>query len=385
MSEEWKRSADVVIIGAGIQGCSIAYNLAKMGVKDVIVIDKDYPTAGSTGRCAAGIRAQWGTKMNCQLGLASLEILENLNEELGMDIGLHQGGYLMVAYRDSEFEQLKKNVALQNSLGIASRVVTKEEAYEICPALSAEDAVGFTYHHRDGHADPFLTTIAYHKAASDLGVRFYKFTECTGVKVKEGKIQGVVTNRGEIDTPVVVDAAGPYSQHIATMAGINLPLYSERHEILVTEPIEFGACPCMLMSFSGNYYMQQRPIGAIIAGCSPEGHPEDYSLGTSWDFLEHMSRVIVKMLPKLAGVRVVRQWSGMYNMTPDKQPVICESKEVKGFYISAGFSGHGYMFGPISGKLIAELITMGTTSIPIEPLNYDRFEKGELIEEPAVV
>ncbi|SIN69663.1 sarcosine oxidase subunit beta [Acetomicrobium flavidum] len=385
MPEEWKNTANVVVIGAGIQGCSIAYNLAKLGMKDVVVLEKDTPTAGSTGRCAAGIRAQWGTKMNCQLGLASLEILENLHEELGMDIGLHQGGYLMVAYKESEFEQLKKNVALQNSLGITSRVVSKEEAYEICPTLSAEDAVGFTYHHRDGHADPFLTTIAYHKAASERGVRFYKFTECTGIKVKDGEVKGVVTTRGEIDAPVVVDAAGPYSQHIAAMAGIKLPFYSERHEILVTEPVEFGVCPCMLMSFSGNYYIQQRPIGSIIGGCSPEGHPEDYSLGNTWNFLEHMSRVIVKLLPKLGGVRVVRQWSGMYNMSPDKQPVIGESKEVKGFYISAGFSGHGFMFGPISGKLLAELIVTGTTSIPIDVLNYDRFEKGELIEEPAVV
>ncbi|NLG93746.1 MAG: FAD-binding oxidoreductase, partial [Acetomicrobium flavidum] len=130
MPEEWKNTANVVVIGAGIQGCSIAYNLAKLGMKDVVVLEKDTPTAGSTGRCAAGIRAQWGTKMNCQLGLASLEILENLHEELGMDIGLHQGGYLMVAYKESEFEQLKKNVALQNSLGITSRVVSKEEAYE---------------------------------------------------------------------------------------------------------------------------------------------------------------------------------------------------------------------------------------------------------------
>ena len=384
MHEEWKNTANVVIIGAGIQGCSIAYNLAKLGVKDVVVIDKQIPTAGSTGRCAAGIRAQWGTKMNCQLGLASLEILENLHEELGMDIGLHQGGYLMVAYKESEFEQLKKcgfAKQLRNSLksgyqrrglrdmpdpfGRRCRRVYLSPQRRTCRSLSYD------------HSLP--------QGCKRERSKFYKFTECTGIKVKSGEVEGVVTTRGEIDAPIVVDAAGPYSQHIAAMAGINLPLYSERHEILVTEPVEFGVCPCMLMSFSGNYYIQQRPIGSIIAGCSPEGHPEDYSLGNTWNFLEHMSRVIVRLLPKLGGVRVVRQWSGMYNMSPDKQPVIGESKEVKGFYISAGFSGHGFMFGPISGKLLAELIVTGTSSIPIDVLNYDRFERGELIEEPAVV
>ncbi|HPJ47512.1 MAG: FAD-binding oxidoreductase [Thermovirgaceae bacterium] len=381
----WKRTADVVVIGAGVQGCSIAYNLAKMGVKDIVVLEKGTICSGSTGRCGAGIRAQWGTEMNCRFGLAAVGKFEQLHEELGMDCGLNQSGYLMVAYKDSEFEQLQKSMKLQNSLGINTRVVTYDEAKEICPGLAAEDAVGFTFHDRDGHADPFLTTFAYMEAGKRLGVKFLRFTEATDVKTVAGRVAGIVSSRGDIDAPVVVNAAGGYSQFISKMAGVEIPNFSERHEILITEPVEPGVCPPMLMSFSGNYYIQQRPHGSIIGGCSPEGHPQDYELGNSWDFLEMMSRTFVRLLPRTKGVRVVRQWSGLYNMTPDRQPVLCEADNVKGFFLSCGYSGHGFMFGPISGELLAQLILGQEPWIPIGMLHYSRFERGELLIEPAVV
>ncbi len=380
-----KRTADVVVIGAGVQGCSIAYNMAKMGIKDIVVLEKGTICSGSTGRCGAGIRAQWGTEMNCRFGLASVEKFEQLHEELGMDCGLNQSGYLMVAYKDSEFDQLQKSMKLQNSLGINTRVVSYSEAREICPGLAAEDAVGFTFHDRDGHADPFLTTFAYMEAAKRLGVDFYRFTEVTDVKTVSGRIAGVVTNRGEIDAPIVVNAAGGYSQVIAKMAGVNIPNFSERHEILITEPVEPGVCPPMLMSFSGTYYLQQSPHGSIIGGCSPVGDRADFEMGSSWDFLEMMSRTFIKLLPRTRGVRVVRQWSGLYNMTPDRQPVLCEADNVKGFFLSCGYSGHGFMFGPISGELLAQLILGQEPWIPIDMLHYSRFERGELLIEPAVV
>ena len=380
-----KRTADVVVIGAGIQGCSIAYNIAKSGLRNVVVLEKDTICSGSTGRCGAGIRAQWGTEMNCRFGLAAIEKFERLQEELGMDCGLHQGGYLVVAYRDSEFERLKESMRLQNSLGINTRVVSYAEAREICPGLSAEDAVGFTFHDRDGHADPFLTTFAYMEAARRLGVKFLRFTEVKAIKAVAGRVKGVKTNRGDFDAPVVVNAAGGYAQQVARMAGVEIPNFSERHEILITEPVEPGVCPPMLISFSGNFYIQQRPNGSMIGGCSPEGHPQDYGLGTSWNFLESMSRTFVKLLPRTRGIRVARQWSGLYNMTPDCQPILCESDDVKGFFLSCGYSGHGFMFGPISGELLAQQILGQKPTIPIGMLHYKRFERGELLVEPAVV
>lgn len=379
-----RKTADVVIIGGGIQGCATAYNLAKMGCRDVVVLEKNTIASGSTGRCAAGIRAQWGTEMNCRLGIASIEIFENLSEELGMDVGLHQGGYLMIAYRESEFEQLKKNVKLQNSLGIRSRIVSEDEAKELCPFLNTDGVVGFTFHHRDGHADPLLTTFAYAEAARRLGVEIYSFTEAIGIDVKGGQIKGVMTNKGYISTKVVVNCAGPYAKEVAAMAGVDIPIYPERHEILVTEPIERVSKP-MLMSFSGNFYIQQRPHGSFIMGYGPKEHSKSHALNSTWLFLEEMAKKFVRLLPALSGLRVVRQWAGSYEMSPDAQPILGEIDEVEGFYISAGFSGHGFMFGPITGKLLAELILTGESSIPVEMLNYRRFESGNLIREPAVV
>jgi sarcosine oxidase subunit beta len=381
----WKNTAEAVVVGGGITGASVAYNLAKLGMKDVVVLEKDTVCSGSTGRCGAGIRAQWGTEMNCRFGLACVEKFEQLADELGMDCGLNQSGYLMVAYQQSEFEQLQKNVALQNSLGYMTKIVSHEEAREICPGVAVDDAIGFTFNNRDGHADPFLTTFAYQEAGKRFGVTFHKHTEVTGVKVQNGKAAGVVTTRGEIDAPIVINAAGPYSQFVAKMAGVDIPNYSERHEIIITEPVEAGVCPPMLMSFSGNYYLQQRPHGSIIGGCSPEGHPADYTRGATWDFLEHMSRVFTKLLPRAKGIRVVRQWSGLYNMTPDRQPIICEAENVKGFYLSCGYSGHGFMFGPVTGEALAQHILLGKSDIPIDMLHYRRFAEGKLLIEPAVV
>ena len=381
---EWKNTADAVIIGGGIIGASTAYYLAKNGMKNIVLLEKDTICAGSTGRCGAGIRAQWGTEMNCRLGIAALDIFEQLEDELGMDVGLNQGGYLLVAYTPEEVETLRKGMILQNSLGIESRMISLAEARNICPGLAAEDALAFFFHARDGHADPFLTTFAYMEAAKRLGVTCFRHTACTGVLVEDNTVRGVLTDKGQILAPLVINCAGAYAQFIAKMAGIDLPNWGERHEIMITEPVAPGVCPCMLMSFSGNYYIQQRPHGSIICGMSPEGHPEDYERKTTWQFIEAMSTILVKLLPITKGIRIARQWSGMYDMTPDAQPIIGET-DVKNFYHSTGYSGHGFMLGPVAGKILSQHLTGQTPEIDFSMLDYRRFARGEHIKESNVV
>ncbi|MEA4953026.1 Sarcosine oxidase subunit beta [bioreactor metagenome] len=381
---EWKNTADVVIIGGGIIGVSTAYYLAQNGMKNIVLIEKGTICGGSTGRCGAGIRAQWGTEMNCRLGIAALDIFEQLDQDLGMSVGLNQGGYLLVAYSEKELDTLRKGMELQNSLGIKSRQITLREAREICPGLAADDAVGFFFHGRDGHADPFLTTFAYLEAAKRLGVTCHRHTECTGILVDGGAVRGVETDRGIIHAPIVINCAGAYAQFIARMAGIEIPNWAERHEIMITEPVAPGVCPCMLMSFSGNYYIQQRPHGSIICGMSPAGHPEDYENKTTWQFIEEMSKTLVRLLPRTRGIRIARQWSGMYDMTPDAQPIIGET-DVKNFYHSTGYSGHGFMLAPVAGKILAQHITGKKPDIDFSMLDYRRFARGEHIRESNVV
>jgi len=380
------KTADAVVIGGGISGAAIAYSLLKNGMKDVVLIEKDYIAAGATGRCGAGIRQQWGTEMNCIFSKYSSEAFENATEELQYegDIEYHQGGYLMLISTEPEMEQMKKNIALQNSLGIESKLLNLDEALEIVPFLNTDGLLGCTFHQKDGHLNPFHTNQAYANATKRLGGKIYLYTTVTGIDVENGKIKGVQTDKGYISTPIVVNAAGGYSMQIADMAGVKLPLYSERHQILVTEPVEPILDP-MVMSFSLNLYCQQVPHGSFIMGQTGKNEPRDLNINSSWDFLDDMTSTITKVLPPLKNLRLLRQWAGLYNMSPDKQPIYSAIKEVEGFYVAAGYSGHGFMFGPATGQVMAELILGLEPTLPWKQLNIERFEKGELIIEPNVV
>ncbi len=379
------KNADIVIIGGGVIGCSIAYNLAKLGAKDVVLLEKNTLASGSTGRCGAGIRQQFGTEMNCILARESIKIFENLSEELDYDIELNQGGYLILAYTEKEVNQFKKNVALQQSLGINSRFITVKEAKEIAPPLNTEGVLAATFCPTDGHADPFKTNLAYAEAAKRLGVKIYTFTEVKEIETKNNRIVAVNTDEGKIFTSIVVNAAGGYSGVIGKMAGLDLPVYSQRHQILITEPVDPLFRP-MLMSFSHNFYCQQTPHGSIIMGFGDPNEPKGYDIGSSWQFARAMAQKMTAVVPLLKEVSMVRQWAGLYNMSPDAQPILGEHPKLSGFYMAIGFSGHGFMLAPVTSKLIAELILTGRTSLSIEDkLDIGRFERGELILEPSVV
>ncbi len=380
-----KNKASVVVIGGGVVGCSIAYNLAKLGVKDIVLLEKNYLASGSTGRCGAGVRQQWGTEMNCRLAKGSMKIFENMNEtlETKRDIELKQEGYLLLAYSEKEMTQFKKNIELQHSLDIPSRLVTPEEAKDIVSYLNTDKLLGGAFCPTDGHANPFLVTQAYADAAKRLGVEINTYTEVIGIKQEKGKIVGVETNRGFISAEKVVNAAGGYSQLIGEMVGIEIPVYSERHQILVTEPVEPLQGP-MVMSFSYNIYCQQSPHGSFIMGFGDPNEPRDFNIRHSWEFLEEMADKATWLLPPLKHLRVVRQWSGLYNITPDRQPILCEIPEVTGLYLAVGFSGHGFMIAPMVGIVLAEMITGQELSIQLD-LDLGRFERGELILEPSVV
>ena len=318
------------------------------------------------------------------MALATLDTFEHLDEELGLPTGLNQGGYLLVAYKEKEWAQFQKNVELQHSLGIMTEAFTDvKRAHEICPGVAVDDALGFTYYDRDGHADPFLTTFAFQEAAKRYGVTFCKFTEVLGLDVEGGNITAVRTNHGTISCGAVINCAGSWAQDIAAMAGIKLPNWAERHEILITEPVDPGVCPPMLMSFSGNYYIQQRPHGSIIAGESPSHEPLLGYTATAHS-VASIARTILKMLPRAKDIRVVRQWAGHYEMTPDAAPILGET-EVKGFWHATGFSGHGFMLAPVAGQIMAALLN--GSKPPFDPtiMDYRRFERGEKIVEPNVV
>lgn len=381
-----KNKAEVVIIGAGISGCSIAYNLAKKGVKNIVVLDKNYICSGSTGRCGAGVRMQWGTEMNCKIAKKSIDFYEHANEilEYERDVEFKQAGYLLVADTEKELIQFKKNIEIQNSLDIPSKMLTLQEAKEIVPYLNTDVLKGAAFCEKDGFLNPFKTTDAFYRAAKRLGVEFYTFTEATGIKVEKNKVVGVETNKGYISTNKVVNATNGYSKKISEMVGLDIPVYSERHQILVTEPVEPMQGP-MVMSFGLNFYIQQSPEGSFIMGRGDANEPRDLRITSSWHFAEEMAKTIEMVLPPIMQLRMIRQWAGLYNMTPDKQPIYDKAENVEGFYIAVGFSGHGFMFGPITGVVMSEMILGEKPTIDVSMLNLNRFKTGNLILEPSVV
>jgi sarcosine oxidase subunit beta len=380
-------NADIVIIGAGISGTAIAWNLARKGQKNIVVIDSGYPACGATGRCGAGVREQWATRMNCLMAQKSIEFFERANEilEYPDDVEFKQEGYLILACTPEEDLQFGKNVALQNSLGIPSRKVTREEAKHIVPHLNEKAILSATFCPKDGHLNPFKMTDAFFRAAQRLGVLFLFPETVIGIDIEQGKVVGVRTNQRTIRTPKVVDAAGGFSGEIAQMAGVSIPVYPERHEILVTEPIEKIQGP-MVMSFSKNLYCQQVPHGSFVMGRGDPGAKHDHDISSGWRFLDEMAKTVREFLPLVAKLRVIRQWAGSYTMSPDRQPILGKVPECEGFYVACGFSGHGFMFAPMTGLLMSEVILDEPTTLEMNELSIGRFHQNQAIEiEKSVV
>ena len=380
------KTADIVIIGGGISGVTIGYSLLKHGAKNVVILERDYLASGATGRCGAGIRQQWGSEINCIMTQYSCNFFENAQEELAYPGGIefHQGGYLLLITTEKELEQTKINIALQNSLGIESRLLSIAEAKELVPQLNTDMLLGAAYHHRDGHLNPFKTTQAYDNAFTRLGGRIYTNVTVTGISTANGRVSGVDTTMGQIISPIIVNAAGGYSQDIAALAGVDLPLYSERHNIFITEPVE-PILSTMLMSFSLNFYCQQVPHGSFIMGRTCDNQPRDLRVTADSAFPEAMAKTITTIMPATKNLRMLRQWAGLYNMSPDKHPIYDEAPELPGFYTAAGYSGHGFMLGPATGQSMAELILGLKPSLPWERLGVKRFTEGGLVLEPSVV
>ncbi|MTI68316.1 MAG: FAD-binding oxidoreductase, partial [Firmicutes bacterium] len=304
--------------------------------------------------------------------------------EYERDLEFKQGGYLVLASTEKEHEQFIKNVKLQNKLGISSKLINLKEAKELVPILNTKGLKSATYYEKDGHLNPFHTTLAFAKAAKRLGVNIYKHTLVTDILTNKGKIEGVKTNKGTIKTNIVVNAAGGYSQSIGEMVNLDIPVFSERHQILVTEPIKPIIRP-MIISFSLNFYCQQVPHGGIIMGRGDSNEPKDLRITSGWEFLDEMTSTITKVLPPLKDLRLIRSWAGLYNLSPDRQPILGAVDEIEGFYLAIGFSGHGFMLGPATGLLIAETILGEDTTLPIDKYNLKRFKEGNLIFEPSVV
>ncbi len=377
------KTADIVIIGGGINGTSLAYYLAKKGIKNIVILEKNFVCSGATGRCGAGIRQQWGTPENTSLAMEAVKLFETLSEELDWDIEYEQCGYLIPAFTDEFADQFSKNVRMQKKLGLDVSYLTPQEAKDIVPDLCVDNVRAATYCSTDGGGNPLLTTYAYAHRAKELGVKIHTKTEVTDITVSGGNITSVVTDKGTISTPMIFNAAGGHSQEIAAMVDIDLPINSYRHQILVTEPVEHFFDP-MIISFDYNIYFRQVKHGSILMGCSDTSEKPGYDTTSTLDFIKDITTRSIKIMPKLKKLNVLRQWAGLYNVTPDAMPIIGDVADVGGYFQAVGFSGHGYMLGPKVATLMAELIADGKRDEIIDRLSLERFKSGNITVDSSV-
>ncbi len=383
-------SADVVIVGGGIVGSSIAYQLTKAGCRDVVVLEREsHQGKGSTGKSMGGVRAQFSTTASIQMSLYSIPFFRDFEQVMGYPSGYRSQGYLFMATEARHMKYLRANYALQIAAGLKTvEVVTKEDIVRMVPQVRADDIIGGSFCSTDGFVDPYSVMTGFTLRAVDQGAQVIRDATVTGIVRDARGVAAVETSQGTVSTRVIVNAAGAWSAQIAKMAGLDLPVEPLRRMLVPTEPfdkISHGAP--MTIDMSTGFHFRPEGLGLLMAWNDPE---EKSSFNTNFDraFVEKILTRGVDRFPVLeeAGVNPSRAWAGLYEMTPDHHPVLGAAPGVGGFYLANGFSGHGVMHSPATGKILADLILTGTTDlIDAALLDYNRFAEGRLIEETAVL
>lgn len=383
---ELPKTADIVIIGGGVMGASAAYHLAQRGKKNILLLEKEeFFGTGATGRCAGGVRYQFSTEINVKLSLESLPMIERFKEEIGQNVNYHQCGYLLVATNEKDAAVFRHNVEMQNTLGVQTQLLNGDEVRERLPMMSFNDAVAGTFNQKDGIVDPNSVVMGYINAAQKLGIRTINNAEVTGVRVSGGKVEGVETNQGEIKTRTVINAAGPWAGLIGQMAGVHIPIIPLRRQIFTTNPLkEVPDDFPFVIDFAQSLYFHRDGEGLLI-GMSNQDEKPGFDQNVDEEFELVNLEAAVERMPLLEKASRASHWAGLYEVTPDAHPIFGKTN-VEGFLLCAGFSGHGFMHGPVSGKLMSELILDGKFStVDVSMLDLARFEEGRAIKEYNVV
>ena len=373
MAVDLPAHAPVVVIGGGVIGLSAAYHLATAGVRDVLLLERDTLGSGSTCKAAGGVRAQFSDATNIQLGARSLRVFERFGETFGQEIDLHQVGYLFLLDRPEDVEAFTANVALQNELGVPTRMIEPAEAKRLSPLVDIDGVLAASWSPDDGHCTPESVVLGYAGAARRAGVRVLTHCAVTGIEVDGGEVRAVITNAGRVRTDAVVCAAGAWSQTIGAMAGVGLPVEPLRRQVLTTGPVP-GAdrdTP-FTIDFSTSLYFHSEGPGVLLGMSDPDEKP-GFELGRSDAWLPRLGDAIARRVPALADVGIVSGWAGLYEVTPDHNALVGEDPAVSRFLYATGFSGHGFLMGPAIGEVVRDLYLGRAPVVDVSGLDASRF------------
>ena len=383
------RTAEVVIIGGGIVGSSIAYHLTAAGCKDVLVVERETAQGkGSTGKSMGGVRAQFSTPVNIQMSLYSIPFYASFDERLGFPAGYRPQGYLFCATSDRHMGYLRRNFETQVALGLKEvRLISADEIRSMFPQLRSDDIVGGSFCATDGFVDPYSAMTGFMSWAADHGAQLWKNTAVTAIRPNRPGFV-VETTRGDVSTDTVVNAAGAWAANIANMVGITLPVEPLRRMLVPTEPFDqFPHSAPMIIDMSNGFHFRPEALGFLLAWNDPEETP-GYKSEFEPSFIEKILTHAADRVPVFENLAVnpKRAWAGLYEMTPDHHPILGAVPEVPGFYLANGFSGHGVMHAPATGKILSDLILSGNTDlIDVSLLDLARFAEGRTIHETAVL
>ena len=376
-------SAEVVIIGGGIIGVSIAYYLAKKGAGKVVLLERGIMGEGSTGKCAGGIRTQFSTEINIRFSLLSLKVFEGFQAEFGVNPEFHPVGYLFLAAQERQWQVLKETAQRMQGMGLDVKLLDPDEIQRQWPFLRVDDLLGGSYTKGDGYAGPYEVLQGFAKGARRLGALLREGTEVTRIHVKKGQVQAVEVATGEkVLTPVVINAAGPYAGQVAAMVGLDLQVRPLRRQLFFTDP--FDELPSrfpLVIDLEHGWYMRREGEGLLLAG--PQDAESSFNERVDFEAQEWTAARSLHRVPILERARIARGWAGLYAISPDHHAIIGPFPEIEGFICANGFSGHGFQHSPAVGILVAELIVKGQAkTLDIHPLRPQRFREGDLIYEP---
>ncbi len=376
-------TADAVIIGGGVMGCSILYNLAARGVTDALLLERDVLASGSTSRSQAILRMHYSNEVTTRLSWDSLSIFRDFQEITGMPSGYTKTGYFIIVGPEDR-RAMEENVAMQRSVGVDTSVVTAEDVREIAPMVEPAEGESFAYEPESGYADPYSVTTGYANAARDLGARVRSGCPATGVEIRGGRVSAVLTEDGRIETRIAVVATGPWSGPFLGSIGVDVPLRPIRHQVVMLRRPQ-DIVPDHPIIGDVALDMSPRPdvgnITLIGVGEDEEAEPESFNQGVDMPMVERTFEKLVKRMPGMASALFRGGWSGLFTTTPDWHPVLDRVEGIEGLYLAVGFSGHGFKLAPMVGVVMSELITEGqAASVDISELDLKRFYEGRLMK-----